>query len=77
MGISAGVEGEAPVFTVQHNLTTWTGHTPTAPWTEACIKSKSSSTRVSGPLVRISKLLLTSNVVTVSYSFTASLILLQ
>lgn len=51
MGISEGAEGEAPIFTVQHNSTTWTGNTPTAPWTEACIKSKSSSTRVSGPLV--------------------------
>ncbi|KAI7891037.1 uncharacterized protein EV154DRAFT_421120, partial [Mucor mucedo] len=50
MGISAGAEGQAPVFTVQHKSTIWTGNTPTAPWTEACIKSKSSSTRVSGPL---------------------------
>lgn len=40
-------------FQVQLNQTTWKGHTPTAPWTEACIKSKSSSTRVSGPLVSV------------------------
>ncbi|OBZ82200.1 hypothetical protein A0J61_09750 [Choanephora cucurbitarum] len=44
-------EGEGPVFTVQHNNTIWKGPTPTAPWTEACIKSRSSQTRVSGPLV--------------------------
>lgn len=49
MGILAGEDG--PVFTVQHKSITWSGNTPTAPWTEACIKSKSSSTRVSGPLV--------------------------
>ncbi|KAI8047384.1 hypothetical protein BDF21DRAFT_209746 [Thamnidium elegans] len=48
MGITAGEDG--PVFTVQHKSITWSGNTPTAPWTEACIKSKSSSTRVSGPL---------------------------
>ncbi|CEG82976.1 hypothetical protein RMATCC62417_16961 [Rhizopus microsporus] len=49
MGIEANSNGE-PVFTVQLNSTTFTGKTPTAPWTEACIRSKSSSTRVSGPL---------------------------
>ncbi|RCH77896.1 hypothetical protein CU098_001130, partial [Rhizopus stolonifer] len=43
-------EGEGPVFTVQHKTTTWTGPTPTAPWTEACIRSRSAQTRVSGPL---------------------------
>ncbi|KAI9336044.1 hypothetical protein BD770DRAFT_401856 [Pilaira anomala] len=48
MGILAGEDG--PVFTVQHKSITWSGNTPTAPWTEACIRSKSSSTRVSGPL---------------------------
>ncbi|GAA5804638.1 hypothetical protein HPULCUR_010140 [Helicostylum pulchrum] len=48
MGISEGEDG--PVFTVRHKAVTWSGNTPTAPWTEACIKSKSSSTRVSGPL---------------------------
>jgi hypothetical protein len=46
------VEGEGPIFTVQHKSSVWTGVTPTAPWTEACMKSKSSTTRVSGPLVR-------------------------
>lgn len=50
MGITQETEGGPPVFTVQLNQTTWKGYTPTAPWTEACIKSKSSSTRVSGPL---------------------------
>lgn len=52
MGISKGADGQPPIFTVQLNSTTWTGNTPTAPWTEACIKSKSSTTRVSGPLVK-------------------------
>lgn len=46
-------EGEGPVFEVQLKTTSWKGATPTAPWTEACIRSKSSSTRVSGPLVNI------------------------
>ncbi|KAI8967223.1 hypothetical protein BDF20DRAFT_917700 [Mycotypha africana] len=45
-------EGEGPIFQVQHKSKIWRGATPTAPWTEACIQSKSSSTRVSGPLVR-------------------------
>ncbi|RCH92425.1 hypothetical protein CU097_010072 [Rhizopus azygosporus] len=49
MGIKTSSNGE-PIFTVQLNSTTFTGKTPTAPWTEACIRSKSSSTRVSGPL---------------------------
>ncbi|KAI8347656.1 hypothetical protein BD560DRAFT_410943 [Blakeslea trispora] len=51
MGIlSPEKEGEGPVFTVQHKSTIWKGPTPTAPWTEACIRSRSSQTRVSGPL---------------------------
>ncbi|KAG0749443.1 hypothetical protein G6F57_002255 [Rhizopus arrhizus] len=49
MGITLSAEGE-PNFTVQINSTTFNGKTPTAPWTEACIRSRSSSTRVSGPL---------------------------
>lgn len=47
------VEGEGPIFTVQHKSKVWIGITPTAPWTEACLKSKSHTTRVSGPLVNI------------------------
>ncbi|KAI8889467.1 hypothetical protein K501DRAFT_208490 [Backusella circina FSU 941] len=50
MKILAGEAGEPPLFTVQVGSTIFKGNTPTAPWTEACIKSKSSSTRVSGPL---------------------------
>lgn len=49
MTISADTDG-APVFIVQLNSQIFTGSTPTAPWTEACIKSRYSTTRVSGPL---------------------------
>ncbi|RUS18469.1 hypothetical protein BC937DRAFT_88739 [Endogone sp. FLAS-F59071] len=49
MTISEGVTG--PVFTVTaENGQSWHGPTPTAPWTEACKKSHSTGTRVSGPL---------------------------
>ncbi|CAO3597689.1 unnamed protein product [Absidia cylindrospora] len=49
MTISEGEEG--PLFSVQVNSSEiFTGHTPTAPWTTACLKSKSQGTRVSGPL---------------------------
>ncbi|KAI8377795.1 uncharacterized protein BYT42DRAFT_357856 [Radiomyces spectabilis] len=50
MTITKGDNG--PVFSVQVNQssTIFTGPTPTAPWTEACKKSKSQNTRVSGPL---------------------------
>ncbi|CAO3611777.1 unnamed protein product [Cunninghamella blakesleeana] len=52
MTISEGAEGEGPIFTVQVNNSNliFKGSTPTAPWTIACIKSKSQGTRVSGPL---------------------------
>ncbi|KAI9480265.1 MAG: hypothetical protein EXX96DRAFT_173805 [Benjaminiella poitrasii] len=54
MGISLAEtkEKDGPVFEVQlaNKDVTWKGQTPTAPWTEACLKSKSSNTRVSGPL---------------------------
>ncbi|KAI8972716.1 hypothetical protein BDB01DRAFT_854374 [Pilobolus umbonatus] len=49
MTISADSKG-VPVFTVQMKSQVFSGGTPTAPWTEACIKSKFSTTRVSGPL---------------------------
>ncbi|KAI9248742.1 hypothetical protein BY458DRAFT_445630, partial [Sporodiniella umbellata] len=49
MEISLGTDGE-PIFSVQVGSTVFTGKTPTAPWTEACIKSRYPSTRVSGPL---------------------------
>ncbi|KAI7898483.1 uncharacterized protein BX663DRAFT_524909, partial [Cokeromyces recurvatus] len=53
MGIlSPPNEDSGPIFEVQladKNIG-WKGNTPTAPWTEACLKSKSSNTRVSGPL---------------------------
>ncbi|KAI7858843.1 hypothetical protein BDC45DRAFT_497751 [Circinella umbellata] len=44
---------DGPIFKVQVNSskTIFTGATPTAPWTDACKKSKSQGTRVSGPLV--------------------------
>ncbi|KAI8340245.1 hypothetical protein BC941DRAFT_338529, partial [Chlamydoabsidia padenii] len=49
MTISEGENG--PLFSVQVNSSqTFTGATPTAPWTTACLKSKSQGTRVSGPL---------------------------
>ncbi|KAI8098778.1 uncharacterized protein BX664DRAFT_319578 [Halteromyces radiatus] len=50
MTISEGKEG--PLFTVQVNSsqTFFTGSTPTAPWTTACLRSNSRGTRVSGPL---------------------------
>ncbi|KAI7877596.1 hypothetical protein K492DRAFT_150315, partial [Lichtheimia hyalospora FSU 10163] len=50
MAIEKGEDG--PVFKVQVNesKTIFEGATPTAPWTEACKKSKSQGTRVSGPL---------------------------
>ncbi|KAI8145209.1 hypothetical protein BJV82DRAFT_51270 [Fennellomyces sp. T-0311] len=53
MTIEKGDEG--PVFKVQVNSskTIYSGATPTAPWTEACKKSKSQGTRVSGPLVSL------------------------
>ncbi|KAL1928644.1 hypothetical protein VTP01DRAFT_2430 [Rhizomucor pusillus] len=52
MEILKGEEGQGPVFkvTVNSSKTCFTGATPTAPWTEACKKSKSQGTRVSGPL---------------------------
>ncbi|KAI8061795.1 hypothetical protein BC940DRAFT_309776 [Gongronella butleri] len=52
MTIEEGAPGEGPLFTVRVNdsQTVFKGPTPTAPWTDACIKSKSPSTRVSGPL---------------------------
>ncbi|KAI9030140.1 hypothetical protein CLU79DRAFT_425530 [Phycomyces nitens] len=52
MLIEKGPEGEGPVFTVQINGTgtIFKGATPTGPWTEACKRSKSQGTRVSGPL---------------------------
>ncbi|KAM3584430.1 hypothetical protein VKS41_003245 [Umbelopsis sp. WA50703] len=50
MTISKGETG--PVFTVEGESSgkIFKGATPTAPWTEACKKSKSQGTRVSGPL---------------------------
>ncbi|KAI9306021.1 hypothetical protein BJ944DRAFT_57459 [Cunninghamella echinulata] len=52
MTISEGPDGEGPIFSVQVNNSNliFKGSTPTAPWTTACIKSKSQGTRVSGPL---------------------------
>ncbi|KAL0083373.1 hypothetical protein F4703DRAFT_1905172 [Phycomyces blakesleeanus] len=52
MVIEKGPDGEGPVFTVQVNGTgtVFKGATPTGPWTEACKRSKSQGTRVSGPL---------------------------
>lgn len=54
MRIEEGANPEdGPIFTVQVNQTDtiFKGYTPTAPWTEACKKSRSQGTRVSGPLV--------------------------
>lgn len=50
MTISKGETG--PIFTVEGESSgkIFKGFTPTAPWTEACKKSKSQGTRVSGPL---------------------------
>ncbi|GAB5589695.1 hypothetical protein Unana1_04595 [Umbelopsis nana] len=50
MTISKGENG--PIFTVEGEKSRklFKGATPTAPWTEACKKSKSQGTRVSGPL---------------------------
>ncbi|ORY93528.1 hypothetical protein BCR43DRAFT_497090 [Syncephalastrum racemosum] len=53
MRIEEGANPEdGPIFTVQVNQTDtiFKGYTPTAPWTEACKKSRSQGTRVSGPL---------------------------
>ncbi|KAI9492490.1 hypothetical protein BDB00DRAFT_976966 [Zychaea mexicana] len=52
MTIEEGKPNEGPVFKVYVNSskTVFTGGTPTAPWTDACKKSKSQGTRVSGPL---------------------------
>ncbi|ORX54022.1 hypothetical protein DM01DRAFT_1335871, partial [Hesseltinella vesiculosa] len=52
MTISEGKPGEGPVFSVRVNesQTTFEGPTPTAPWTDACKRSNSQGTRVSGPL---------------------------
>ncbi|KAI8579908.1 hypothetical protein K450DRAFT_239682 [Umbelopsis ramanniana AG] len=51
MTISKGETG--PIFTVEGERSgkVFKGATPTAPWTEACKRSKSQGTRVSGPLV--------------------------
>eukprot|EP00958_Prasinococcus_capsulatus_P012620 scaffold1269_cov400-Prasinococcus_capsulatus_cf.AAC.2 len=50
MSIFPGVTG--PVFRVQDEATGrfWDGDSPTWPWTEACLVSKSPGTRISGPL---------------------------
>ncbi|CAO3660142.1 unnamed protein product [Umbelopsis vinacea] len=50
MTISKGETG--PIFTIEGEASgkLFSGATPTAPWTEACKKSKSQGTRVSGPL---------------------------
>ncbi|KAH8552964.1 hypothetical protein BGW37DRAFT_423040 [Umbelopsis sp. PMI_123] len=48
MTISKGENG--PIFTVSTSGKIFRGATPTAPWTEACKRSKSQGTRVSGPL---------------------------
>ncbi|KAI9247167.1 hypothetical protein BDA99DRAFT_526270 [Phascolomyces articulosus] len=56
MTIEEGDDPEnGPIFKVQVNSskTVFTGLTPTAPWTDACKKSKSQGTRVSGPLVSL------------------------
>ncbi|KAG0166687.1 hypothetical protein DFQ28_006964 [Apophysomyces sp. BC1034] len=52
MSIEKGLPGEGPVFTVQVNSSgaVFKGMTPTAPWTDACKRSNSQGTRVSGPL---------------------------
>ncbi|KAI9322415.1 hypothetical protein BX666DRAFT_1849365, partial [Dichotomocladium elegans] len=52
MSIEEGKPGEGPVFKVQVNdsKTVFVGSSPTAPWTDACKKSRSQGTRVSGPL---------------------------
>ncbi|KAF7732536.1 hypothetical protein EC973_003283 [Apophysomyces ossiformis] len=52
MSIEEGPPGEGPVFKVQVNSsgTVFQGMTPTAPWTDACKRSNSQGTRVSGPL---------------------------
>ncbi|ORX96134.1 hypothetical protein K493DRAFT_21141 [Basidiobolus meristosporus CBS 931.73] len=50
MNIRSGDKG--PIFEVAQvgTLQRWQGPTPTAPWTEACLTSRSKGTRVSGPL---------------------------
>eukprot|EP01114_Cavostelium_apophysatum_P018149 TRINITY_DN5553_c0_g1_i1.p2 TRINITY_DN5553_c0_g1~~TRINITY_DN5553_c0_g1_i1.p2 ORF type:complete len:364 (+),score=71.64 TRINITY_DN5553_c0_g1_i1:28-1092(+) len=52
MEIKEGPPGKGPLFEVKEgeNGPTYFGPTPTKPWTDICIKSRSSGTRVSGPL---------------------------
>lgn len=49
MKISLDSNGDI-VFSVQTGTITYTGGTPTAPWTQACINSRCVGARVSGPL---------------------------
>ncbi|KAJ1921505.1 hypothetical protein H4219_000542 [Mycoemilia scoparia] len=50
MEIEKGDQGPIFVVWAGNSGTKWRGHTPTQPWTKACLRYSSKSTRVSGPL---------------------------
>lgn len=52
MEVKEGPPGNGPIFEVyeEGGSVRFQGNTPTKPWTEVCLRSKSVGTRVSGPL---------------------------
>lgn len=52
MEIKEGPPGKGPIFEVREDGSdeVFQGNTPTKPWTEVCLRSTSTGTRVSGPL---------------------------